>query len=870
MNSHVKLVALWLTLAMAYFIAAKLGLSLAFEQANTSPVWPPTGISIAALLYFDFRATPGIFLGALLANLATGLSAELSLLIAFGNSSEAVCALVLCRLFVAADPFTNIGDISRFVLIVLLASCVSASIGALSLVFGDVIGWPLVTLIWTTWWLGDVVGGILLTPLIFALINSSRLEWKALYSPRALILLLVTLLITSVVFSGWFSFSTANYPLAFTYLPLAIWAAYRFHNLGASIFVICVASFSIYGTLLGFGPFHRDSANESLLLLQGFMAVMMVTTLVLAASVKESDKAKKELFKNKNLLEQLVKKQTGDLQIATKELSLAESVFNESSDSIVITDREANVLRVNPAFSRMTGYSEDDVLGKTPHFLTPNKLSQEFYLNFWQTLNKEHSWQGELWDTRKNGESYPTWQTMTAVADKQGNLIQYISIFSDISEKKINEERINHLAHFDALTDLNNRVAFHQQLEKAITYADRQKYKLSLLYIDLDNFKLINDASGHPVGDLLLKHFAERFKQSVREEDSIARLGGDEFVILIVDVHEGRDAALVANKILQEMAKPIMLEHTEVVVTGSIGISTYPDDAPNADELLKNADIAMYKAKQKGRNTFQFFTSEMNAQAEERLSLENDIRKGLVNDEFVLHYQPQLDLSTGKVIGCEALIRWNHPNKGLIPPNVFIPIAEESGLIRELGHWVMRTACVQQTQWKDSSLAVAVNISGRQFLSQQLINEVQTIIVDTGIDPNCLELELTESIIMEYVEENIVILEKLHQMGVKLSVDDFGTGYSSMSYLKRFPIDKLKIDQSFVKDIVIDSDDAAIVKAVTRLGQSLNLKVIAEGVETKDQLQFLRDIGCDEMQGYFFCYPLSSDDLAEFLGKANQ
>ena len=327
---------------------------------------------------------------------------------------------------------------------------------------------------------------------------------------------------------------------------------------------------------------------------------------------------------------------------------------------------------------------------------------------------------------------------------------------------------------------------------------------------------------------------------------------------------------MVAEKVLLEMAKPVLLEHTEVVVTGSVGVSTFPMDARDADILLKNADVAMYRAKEKGRNNFQFYTAEMNAQAEERLQLESDMRKALVKNEFVLHFQPQVNLETGRIIGCEALVRWQHPERGLIPPNIFIPVAEESGLIRQLGEWVLYTACMQQKKWHQSelySIRMAVNISGRQFISQQLIFEIQKIVTDTGIDPNKLELELTESTIMENVEENITVLQKLHDMGVQLSIDDFGTGYSSMAYLKRFPIDQLKIDQSFVRDIVTDADDAAIVNATTALGHNLNMHVIAEGVETLEQIQFLKNNGCDEIQGYYFSRPVTADEFTALLRK---
>ncbi len=865
----IKLLTIWLILAGVYYLAAMLGLSLAFEQVNTSPVWPPSGIAISALLYFGLRSWPGIFIGALIANLITETAFQVSLAIAFGNTLEAVAAFLLLSHFASKNPFLNVINIVKFVTIVIFAAMISASIGVSSLMVGNIIEKEAFGILWITWWLGDIVGALVVTPFILGCLRSRYDDWLSMMTLESFLIIVATCITTVFVFSGWFHFGQEHYPSSFIYLPVAIWVAYRFRQLGVSLFILSIAGFAIYGTLMGYGPFVRASVNESLLLLQGFIGIMMMTTLILAASVRDNRRANSYLAESQKQLRQIVQRQTNDLDDAADELKLAESVFNETVEGIIVTDNNASILRVNAAFTRITGYSIDEVHGRNPNLLKSGRHDLSFYQEMWSSLNSKRSWQGEIWDKRKNGEIFPTRQTITAVHDKIGNAIQYISIFSDISDIKISEERIYQLAHFDNLTSLRNRVAFHGELQKAIIQANRREDNLALLYLDLDNFKIINDASGHSVGDLLLRDFASRLESTVREEDIIARFGGDEFVILLVDVNDNKDAALVAEKILDEMAKPLLLDHTEVVVTASIGISTYPEDGEDVDTLLKNADIAMYKAKEKGRNTFQFFTAKMNAQAEQRLTLENDMRKALVNDEFILHYQPQLDLQSGKIVACEALVRWQHPRKGLIGPNVFIPVAEESGLIRELGKWVLRTACKQQQRWQQLGLniTVAVNISTRQFLSQHLVEEIQQVIQETMIEPRYLELELTESIIMEYVEENILILNKFQEMGVSLAIDDFGTGYSSMAYLKRFPIDKLKIDRSFVKDIVTDADDTAIVKAITSLAQSLNMKVIAEGVETIEQLNFLSEIGCDEMQGFYFCKAVPVDELTVLLKK---
>ena len=557
-----------------------------------------------------------------------------------------------------------------------------------------------------------------------------------------------------------------------------------------------------------------------------------------------------------------------DRKLADDELKLAASVFNESVQAILITDQQGTILRVNPAFSRITGYSAPEVIGANPRMLKSDHHDEAFYESFWNELINQGSWQGEIWDRHKNGKVFPVWQSITAVHDDKSDVIQYISIFSDITEKKLSEERIFHLAHFDDLTDLPNRAAFQNHLEQAILHADRQHERFALLFLDLDHFKLINDASGHPAGDELLKQVAIRLRSLLRGDDIVARLGGDEFTILLPGVQDTEGVAQVADKILSAMSQPFTLVKDEVVVSISIGISTYPDDGVDASSLLKNADVAMYQAKAQGRNNFQFFTQEMNARAQQRLSMENDMRRALEHGEFLLHYQPQLSLESGEIVGVEALVRWQHPEKGMISPGTFIPVAEDCGLIVPLGEWVIHEACRQHQQWLSSGMPlmrIAINLSARQFVRDDLVKMMGGVIHQTGINPEYIELELTESIIMENVEQTISTLHELRNMGVYLSIDDFGTGYSSMAYLKRFPIDKLKIDQSFVRDLANDPDDAAIVSATIAMAHNLKLTAIAEGVETKQQLQFLKASGCEEIQGYYFSRPLPADELAELF-----
>ena len=846
---------------------AKLGLALAFEQANTSPVWPPTGLAIAALFYLGLSSWPAIFIGAFIVNLTTSISPLASFIIGIGNTLEALVACWLLTRYVGKSPFNSVVNVAKFSIIIFFATMISATVGVSALFLSGAINLSIYSLLWFTWWLGDLVGGLIIAPFLLIWVKITSTQLKAFFRVDGL-LVLITAASILIVFSDLFVVGTEHYPFAFIYLPITLWAGYRFGHFGATLYIIIISVFAIHGTSNGFGPFVRPSVTESLLLLQSFMAVMMLATLIITASIEEKKLANETLAKTQQTLKKLIARQSGDLQNAADELKLAEIVLKESFVPIIITDNKALILRVNPAFTRVTGYAFEEVVGKNPRLLQSGRHDAVFYKSFWKSLSDNGNWQGEIWDKRKNGEIFPSWLTVTEVRDDKDKIAQYISIFDDISDKKIDEDRIFKLAHYDLVSGLHNRASFHEQLELAINYAERQKHNLSLLYLDLDNFKLINDASGYLIGDLLLKHVAQRLKHIVRDEDSIARIGGDEFVVLVMGTNNSKNVAVIADKVLKEIAKPILLGNTEVVVTSSIGISTYPADGTDADSLLRNADVAMYRAKDSGRNRFQFFTAEMNDQAEERLILENDMRKGLHANEFILHYQPQVDLASNKIIGCEALVRWDHPTRGRLPPNLFIPIAEECGLIKELGLWVMEEACGQQVKWCKQGLPklkMAINISSRQFLSQNLTKQIEDVIKLTGIEPCYLELELTEGCIMEHVEENIKVLQHLNSIGVLLSIDDFGTGYSSLAYLKRFPINKLKIDQSFVTDLVIDPDDAAIVQAINVLGHSLHLTVIAEGVETKEQLDFLNSIGCDEIQGYYFSKPIPVADFEKML-----
>lgn len=570
--------------------------------------------------------------------------------------------------------------------------------------------------------------------------------------------------------------------------------------------------------------------------------------------------------KGQNQVEALIVSARDITQRKKAEIKLSQmaAVVENTAEAVIFADADNNIIAINRAFTEITGYSEEEALGANPRLLRSEKHDISFYNTMWASIEAAGMWQGEIWDRRKNDEIFPAWSTISAVKDSDGNLINYVSVFSDISSIKRSQEQLDFLAHHDPLTHLPNRMLFNDRLEHALQRAQREEQQLAVFFLDLDRFKTINDSLGHPVGDALLQAVAERILKLIRKEDTVARLGGDEFIILIEEVNEAQSVAQLAQKIVQAFATPFSIDTHKLYLTVSIGISLYPQDGEENNTLIRNADAAMYRAKEEGRNDYQFYTAALTAAVFERLTLETALRHALKRDEFILYYQPQYALATGELIGAEALIRWQHPDMGLVSPAKFIPLAEECGLIEAIGEWVLRSACLQMKQWLDDGLTlgcIAVNVSGLQFQRHDLLTIIKQVLDESGLNPKYLELEITEGYIMQKTEQAIKVLDEIKQLGISISVDDFGTGYSSLSYLKRLPLDKLKIDKSFVRDIPDDPNDEAITRAIVALGQSLQLRVIAEGIETEAQKQFLKTIGCDEGQGYSYGGPLPADEF---------
>ncbi|MEK7736223.1 MAG: EAL domain-containing protein [Pseudomonadota bacterium] len=547
----------------------------------------------------------------------------------------------------------------------------------------------------------------------------------------------------------------------------------------------------------------------------------------------------------------------GYLSDITERIAAAEKqrlntrLFEYSEEGIYITDAHERIISVNPAFCRITGYSENEVLGQTPHLFDSDRHNEDFHQLMRNAIQVSGSWHGEVWERRKNGELYLKENSVCVVKNAQNKITHYFSIFSDITEKKRNEERINYLAYYEALTGLPNRMLMHKLIDQALAEYSRTQQLGALLFIDLNRFKPINDSLGHDVGDRLLQQVGQRFRNALRNVDVVARMGGDEFVAALFSISKREHAGFVAKKLLESLNQPILLEGHVLRVGASIGISVFPDDSLDTPTLLRYADVAMYRAKQIPQGGYAFFSSEMNQTALDRLKIEADLRRALERGELMLHYQPKVNLASGRIIGAEALVRWNHPDRGMVPPGEFIPVAEDTGLVVGIGAWVLGGL---------QPLKLAVNISARQ-ISPDLPRKIGALLSRHGLTPAWLELELTESMLMHNTESVISMMNELHAMGIALSLDDFGTGFSSLSYLKRFPVDTLKIDRSFITGIPGDPDDCAIAGAIVGMAKQLRLKVIAEGVETTEQFDFLKSLDCDEIKGYLYSRPLPADEF---------
>ena len=545
-------------------------------------------------------------------------------------------------------------------------------------------------------------------------------------------------------------------------------------------------------------------------------------------------------------------------------LRQAAVVFDCTREGVLVSDRRGVIVHVNRALVEITGYPVEEVLGRRPNMFKSGRHGPEFYQAIFKSLEESGEWHGEIWNRRKSGEIYPQWQTVRSITDDKGQVSHYVAVFSDISAIKNSQTELARLVHHDPLTDLPNRLLFTDRTEQTLASAQRHQTGCALLMIDLDHFKIINDSLGHNVGDLLLKAVAERLLRVFGKGFTVARLGGDEFAVLVDSCAQTSQAAGLAQQVLEVMKGPFDVDKHQLFISASVGISVFPSDALNAEQLLRNADSALFKAKSSGREGYALYTEELTAHAQYRVEVASDLRRALEQHELRVYYQPVHDLKSSRLIGVEALVRWEHPLRGLLSPGEFIPIAERTGLIAEIDAWVLEQACWQMVQWQAAGVElsfVAVNISSRLFARPELFSLVSTVLADTGMDAALLELEVTESAVMDNSQVALEQMHRLRALGLRLAIDDFGTGFSSLLRLKRLPVQKLKIDQGFVAGLPGDNDDVAIVRAVIALGQSMGLQVHAEGIEQVEQAQFLLDLDCNLGQGYWFGRPVPAQDL---------
>ena len=609
--------------------------------------------------------------------------------------------------------------------------------------------------------------------------------------------------------------------------------------------VLSIAWLQLVGYLLS-SFFDQSAARQTWQLINGYAWLLVSAGLIFFARLRMSRSGEEGHTDDRERLRQ------------------AAAVFDCTREGVLVTDRSGLIVHVNRAFMVITGYDRDEVLGRRPNMFKSGRHGPDFYRDMFVSLNGRGEWSGEIWNRRKSGEIFPQWQTIRALVDDNGQVSQYVAVFSDISAIKDSQHELSHLAHHDPLTGLPNRMLFSDRAEQALASAQLHKRGCALLLVDLDHFKNINDSLGHSVGDELLKGVAERFQELFVPGVTLARLGGDEFAVLVENCSQPGQAAVLAQRILDALKEPLRVDSHALFINASIGISLFPGDALNAGQLLRNADSALFKAKSTGRDGYALYTEELTAHAQQRVEIAFELRRALAQQELRVHYQPVHDLASNCLIGVEALVRWEHPVRGLISPAEFIPVAERTGLIAQIDGWVMAQACRQMCQWQQAGVAltfVAVNVSSRLFAHRELYEQVSQVLHETGLDPAFLELEVTESAVMEDPEVALEQMHRLRELGVRLAIDDFGTGYSSLLRLKRLPVQKLKIDQGFVAGLPWDEDDAAIVRVIIALARSMGMQVHAEGIEQREQAGFLLEQGSEMGQGYWFGRPMPAQQL---------
>lgn len=844
--------------ALAYFITAKLGLMGPYRESIATLLWLPTGIAVGAIMRWGKVSLPAIFLAATLVEVSLGLPVTTSLVIACGNTLAPLLTAYLLKKFHFNHRLIRQRDIILMISIALLGMLISSTGGVLSLYSSDLVTPDKIAKIWFIWWMGDSIGVLLALPLVLN-ISKNKLITNA-HQKFQLVAWLIFFVCSEFLIVNSIPDLNKQFLLtAFLILPVLIWSSMTFGIVGGSVVVISSCVIAVWFTSQGYGTFYSEDVGEGVFSLWTFMVTLVVTMLLISTLQSERNSAARASRENDKKLR---------------------AVIDGALDAILTIDAAGLLIEFNPAAERMFGYKKEQVIGKpmSEVIIPPNQRNlheighQQFALTGEKHIFNQRL---ELIAMRSDGSEFPIELTLTSL--KEDGLSLVTGFIRDISEQKKARQEIENFAYYDVLTGLPNRRLLVDRFQHAVLISERAKTYCALIFMDLDNFKALNDTKGHDVGDQLLIEVAKRIKSNVREGDTVARLSGDEFIVILENLDPNIDLAYqqaseVVHKLLDKLNASYHLGLFEFNTSASLGITLFNDNRYDFEGHLRHADTAMYQSKAAGRNTYRFYDALTQEGIEKRFALESALSLAMKNKEFHLNYQAIVNAEQ-KIIAAEVLLRWDHPEIGQIHPVDFIPIAEKNNQIIKIGHWVLQQACQQIKAWETNPLLkkirLSVNISAKQFLYINFIKELREIVATTGIDPNLLKLELTESAVIDNLDDVINKMNVLKKMGVRVSLDDFGIGHSSLVYLKKLPVTQIKIDQSFVHDVLTDSNDAAIIKMVLAVGNTIHCNIVAEGVEQLEQFELLKKFGCQYFQGFYFSKPVSAADFEQLVARSS-
>ena len=844
--------------ALAYFITAQLGLLVPYKESIVTLIWLPTGIAVGAIMRWGHISLPAIFIAATFAELSIGVPLVTALSIAYGNTVAPTVTAYLLDAFKFNRNLTKQKDIGLIIIASALGMLISATGGAFSLYSAGFITLDNFQKAWFVWWVGDAVGALLALPLILNIQKSnSYISAKQSYQ---FLVWLVIFALCEFALSTLVPDPNKKFMLSiFLILPIVIWASMNFGIVGGSIIVIALSSIAVWGTSQGVGSFYSTNSSEGLFSLWMFIVTLVVMMLLISVLQSERDLTAKALRTNAKQLR---------------------AIINGALDGIVTIDEKGNLVEFNPAAERIFGYAKEDVIGKSlADIMVPPALRQahtdkhhQFVLTGKKNMFDRRI---ELSAMHADGTEFPVELTLTSLKSNGETLVT--GFIRDISQQKKAQQEIENFAYYDALTGLPNRRLLMDRFQRAVVSSKRAKTFCAMIFIDLDHFKLLNDTKGHDVGDQLLVEVANRIQQAIREGDTVARLSGDEFIIVIENLDTEENSAYkqindIAQKLLLELNKSYQLDMLEFNTTVSIGVTLFNSDQLSFEDHLRHADTAMYQSKAAGRNTYRVYDQITQDNIERSFTIESTLQQALKESAFYVHYQSIVDVHQ-KVIAAEILLRWTHPVLGNISPSEFIPIAEKNNQIIRIGHWVLREACEQLKKWESSpklsKIRISVNISAKQFLYVHFVQELRDVIATTGINPDLLKLELTETAVIDNIDDVIHKINLLKEIGVRIALDDFGMGHSSLVYLKKLPVTQIKIDQSFVNDLLTDSNDAAIIQMILAIGKAIQCNIVAEGVEQLEQFKTLKKFGCLYFQGYYFSKPIPATDFEKMVEQSN-